>query len=84
MKSKSNGLNKYKVPIIIIGSILLLVVIFIVVANYIIVFHDDCGSPCNYSSDESDKFMACPAVCVKMEQSLWEAITGQPPHSVGF
>ena len=56
------------------------VILLMALAMNIVVYRDDCASPCR----GSDPYTACPDVCVVEEETLWEFLTGRGPHSVGY
>lgn len=80
-KQLNKEAKKINVWAYVVVAIAVFVITFIIGANLIII-SNDCDSPCRWVS--KDKVTACPTVCVKSQQTLWEKITGQEPHFIGY
>ena len=65
----------------VVCGIVIAIIILVVVALNTVVIRNDCDSPCR---GNNDPYMACPDVCVKTEQTLWELLTGKDPRFVGY
>ena len=79
--TKKTAVAKRNPLVYVVVAIVVFIITFIVGANLIII-RNDCDSPCRW--EEGDELMACPAVCVKTEQTLWEKITGKNPRVIGY
>ena len=79
-KKKKAKDNKKKIAAICGGAVIAIIILVVVALNTVVI-RNDCDSPCR---GNNDPYMACPDVCVKTEQTLWELLTGKDPRFVGY
>lgn len=80
-KKKGQKKNDSTKTIAVVCGIVAAIVVIVIIALNTVVIRNDCDSPCRGSNDP---YMACPDVCVKTEQTLWELLTGKDPRFVGY